>query len=202
MPDQKAVAIVDQDAQARASTEALLEQVGHTVRTFESGAAFLAAQRPGEADCVVLDMGKGGIDGINVLKALAEWENMPPVVVLTAQGAIPEAVEAMKLGAVDFLEKPYPAETFLAAIGGALASGPKRKGAALDPEAVAKVEMLSARQMQVLRGVTSGQPNKIIAYELSLSIRTVEAYRAQLLDRLGVRGTADAVRLALAAGIA
>jgi two-component system response regulator FixJ len=194
------VAIVDHEAQARASTAAILERAGYQVRTFESGDAFLAAGLPCDADCVVLGLRMPGTDGIGVLKVLAECENMPPVLVLTGHGAIPEAVEAIKLGAVDFLEKPYPAETFLEAVSGALSLGPRRKGG-LDPEAVAKVESLSPRQAQVLRGIINGQLNKIIAYDLGLSIRTVEAYRSQVLDKLGVRSTAGAVRLALAAGL-
>jgi two-component system response regulator FixJ len=200
MPNQHAVAIVD-DVAASRSIAALLERADYKVRTFASCDAFLAAQAPGEWDCVVLDMHTPGINGIGLLKALGAAESMTPVLVLTGQGAIAEAVEAMKLGAVDFLEKPYPAETFLEALGRALASGPRRKGPTIDSDAVARIAALSQRQIEVLRGILKGQPNKIIAYELSLSIRTVEAYRAQLLERLGVRGTAAAVRLAVAAGM-
>jgi len=179
----------------------LLERVGYRIRTFESGDAFLAAQLPGDSDCVLLDLRMAGTDGLGVLKALGAWESMPPVLMLTAHGAVPEAVEAMKLGAADFLEKPYPAEALLSAIGAALETGPAGKAAAGDVSAVAKVGQLSPRQRQVLRFMLKGQPNKIIAYELSLSVRTVEAYRAQLLEKLGVRGTAEAVRLAIAAGM-
>jgi two-component system, LuxR family, response regulator FixJ len=199
--DQPLVAIVDHEAQARASTAAILEQAGYQVGTFESGDTFLAAGLPCDADCVVLGLRMPGTDGIGVLKALGECENMPPVLVLTGHGAIPEAVEAMKLGAIDFLEKPYPADTFLEAVGGALELGPRRRGDGIDPAAVAKVESLSRRQAQVLRGIVSGKLNKTIAYDLGLSIRTVEAYRSQVHDKLGVRGTAEAVRLALAAGM-
>jgi len=195
------VAIVDAAAAAGLSTAALLERAGFSVRLFESGDAFLASPRPGDVDCVVLDMGVGGKDGIGLLKALAAWVAMPQVLILTGPGTIPEAVAAMKLGAVDFLEKPYPADSFLEAVTRALASGPNRKAGARDAGAVARIGTLNNRQLQVLRGVIKGQPNKIIAYELSLSIRTVEAYRLQLLDKLGVRGTAETVRLALAAGV-
>jgi two-component system response regulator FixJ len=200
MSDQHKVAIVD-DVAASSSTKALLELAGYGVRTFVSGDEFLAAQPPGDWDCVVLDIHTAGINGIGLLKALGAGKAMPPVLVLTGQGAIAEAVEAMKLGAADFLEKPYPAESFLEAIGRALASGPRRKEVAVDRDAAARIAALPQRQAQVLRGILKGQPNKIIAYELGLSIRTVEAYRAQLLDRLGVRGTAAAVRLAIAAGM-
>ena len=200
MSSRKIIAIVDDDDMVRHSTAALLERAGYKVRTFESGDAFLAAQLPGEFDCVLLDMRMPGTDGLGVLQVLGAWEAMPQVLVLTAHGAVAEAVEAMKLGAADFLEKPYPAETLLGAIGKALASGPS-KAATADASAIAKVGLLSQRQKQVLRGILEGRPNKIIAYELGLSIRTVEAYRAQLLEKLGVRGTAEAIRLAIAAGM-
>jgi two-component system response regulator FixJ len=200
MSNQHGIAIVDDVAAAR-STAALLEGAGYRVGTFESGDSFLATQRPGDWDCVVLDLHTPGIKGIDTLKALGAWESVPPVLVLTAQGAITEAVQAMKLGAFDFLEKPYPAEFFLEAVGEAIASGSRRKAGAVDPEAVARIAALPQRQGQVLRGILKGQPNKVIAYELGLSIRTIEAYRAALLDKLGVRGTAAAVRLAIAAGM-
>jgi two-component system response regulator FixJ len=197
----KVIAIVDDDDMVRRSTAALLERAGYSVRAFESGDAFLAAQLSGESDCVLLDMRMPGTDGLDVLKALGAREAMPQVLVLTAHGAVAEAVEAMKLGAADFLEKPYPAEALLGAIGRALESRTTGKAATADASAVAKVGLLSQRQKQVLGGILKGQPNKIIAYELGLSIRTVEAYRAQLLEKLGVRGTAEAVRLAIAAGM-
>jgi len=200
-PGDHVIAIVDDNEMVRRSTAMLLERVGYRIRTFESGDAFLAAQLPGDSDCVLLDLRMAGTDGLGVLKALGAWESMPPVLMLTAHGAVPEAVEAMKLGAADFLEKPYPAEALLSAIGAALETGPAGKAAAGDVSAVAKVGQLSPRQRQVLRFMLKGQPNKIIAYELSLSVRTVEAYRAQLLEKLGVRGTAEAVRLAIAAGM-
>jgi len=201
VPGDHVIAIVDDNEMVRRSTAMLLERVGYRIRTFESGDAFLAAQLPGDSDCVLLDLRMAGTDGLGVLKALGAWESMPPVLMLTAHGAVPEAVEAMKLGAADFLEKPYPAEALLSAIGAALETGPAGKAAAADVSAVAKVGQLSPRQRQVLRFMLKGQPNKIIAYELSLSVRTVEAYRAQLLEKLGVRGTAEAVRLAIAAGM-
>lgn len=195
------VAVVDDDDAVRKSTTTLLERAGYRVRAFASGDAFLAAQLPGDSDCILLDMRMPGTNGLGVLKALGDWEAMPPVLVLTGHGAVPEAVEAMKLGAADFLEKPYPAQSLLQAIDHAMTARRQQKAGAVDADAAAKVATLSQRQMQVLRGILKGQPNKIIAYELTLSIRTVEAYRAQLLEKLGVRGTADAVRLAIAAGM-
>jgi two-component system response regulator FixJ len=198
---QPVIAVVDDDDAVRRSTSTFLERAGYRVRAFESGDAFLASQFPGDSDCILLDLRMPGTDGLGVLKALGAWEAMPPVLVLTGHGAVREAVAAMKLGAADFLEKPYPAEALLGVIDKALESGPAGKAATVDANAVTRIGLLSPRQMQVLRGILKGQPNKVIAFELGLSIRTIEAYRAQLLEKLGVRGTAEAIRLALAAGM-
>jgi two-component system response regulator FixJ len=198
---QPVVAIVDDDDAVRHSTARFLEGAGYRVREFESGDAFLASQYPGDSDCILLDLRMPGTDGLGVLKSLGGWEAMPRVLVLTGHGAVKEAVEAIKLGAADFLEKPYPADALLSVIAKALLSRPAGKAVAIDAGAAARMSLLSARQMQVLRGVIKGQPNKVIAWELRLSIRTIEAYRAQVLERLGVRGTAEAVRLAAAAGM-
>jgi two-component system, LuxR family, response regulator FixJ len=195
------VAIVEDDQSVRRATATLLEGAGYGVRAFESGDAFLAAQVSGPSDCVLLDMRMPGTDGLGVLQKMSGWETMPAVLVLTGHGAVALAVDAMKLGAVDFLEKPYPAQDLLGAVALALAAGPRLKGGTPDAAAAAKVASLSNRQRQVLKGILQGRPNKIIAYELGLSIRTVEAYRSQLFERLGVRGTAEAVRLAIAAGM-
>lgn len=143
-----------------------------------------------------------GTDGIGVLRILNDREEAPPVLILTGHGDVPLAVQAMKLGAYDFLEKPYGAELLITAIQRAAAEGRRSApGVPVDPEAIAVVQGLSRRQRQVLCGILAGHPNKIIAYEMDLSIRTVESYRAQLLTRLKVRGTAEAVRIALAAGL-
>ena len=127
---------------------------------------------------------------------------MPPVIVITGHGDIPLAVEAMRLGASDFLEKPYSPERLFEAIDKATA--PRADNAdqqAVDRDEKAVLQRLSWRQRQVLAGILCGHPNKIIAFELGLSIRTIEAYRAQLLVRLQLRGTAEVVKFALAAGV-
>ena len=149
---------------------------------------------------ILLDLRMPGSDGLAVLKAVRERDNPPPVIVLTGHGGIREAVEAMRLGAFNFLEKPYPAADLVAAIGQAVATHsemPAQKAA----EVEAAIKSLSERQRQVLCGILQGDANKIIAYRLDLSIRTIEAYRAQLLQKLGVRNTAGAVRAALAANL-
>jgi two-component system response regulator FixJ len=203
MPDETRhlVAIVDDDDAVRRSTATLLERSGYGVRQFVSGDAFLALDDRVDFDCVLLDLQMPGTGGIGILSALQARPLMPAVLVLTGHGAIAKAVEAMKLGAYDFLEKPYPAKSLMEAIGAALAARAQRRAGTVDREAAARISSLSKRQHEVLKGVLDGKQNKVIAYELHLSIRTVEAYRSQLLDKLGVRGTAEAVRLAISAGM-
>lgn len=196
------IAIVDDDDAVRVSTARLLESAGHRVLSFASGDEFLQARLPDHLDCILLDMRMPGLSGLDVLRALGEHEHAPSVLVLTGHGDIPMAVEAMKLGAIDFIEKPYAPKALLAAVDSASEHHEQlRETMAGNREAQALVEALSERQRQVLAGIVKGRPNKLIAYDLDLSIRTVEAYRAQLLDRLGVRSTAEAVRIAIAAGL-
>lgn len=180
---------------------ALLERAGYRLEVFQSGDTFLAAEHSVASDCILIDMDVSGADGLNLLKALRSRACMPPVVMLSSASDVREAVTAMKLGAVDFLTKPSLPTMLLEVIGQAVNAGPIRKAAGLDRDATAKVASLPDRQRQVFEGVVQGKSNKIIAYELDISIRTVEAYRAQSLARLNVRGTADAVRLAMAAGV-
>jgi two-component system response regulator FixJ len=201
MPDAR-IAVVDDDDAIRLSTGSLLEGSGYRTALFASGDDFLAGWSPESMVCVLLDLQMPGLDGLGVLRALAERGESPPVLVITGHGCVSVAVEAMKLGAYDFMEKPYGAEDLLDSVARAVASrsdrGDDRAGRA---RAAALVDSLSARQRQVLLGILKGLPNKIIAFELGLSIRTIEAYRAQLLEKLGARGTAEAVRIALSAGL-
>lgn len=192
------VAIVDDDEAVRSSTGSLLTRAGFRVKSFESGESFLMASSSEPFSFILLDMQMRGMNGLAVLRALDEQAESPPVIVITAHGDIATAVEAMKLGACDFMEKPYEAAALLTRIE-EVQSG-RGAASAAKAEAAALVAALSGRQRQVLDGVVRGLQNKIIAYELKLSIRTVEAYRAQVLLRLGCRGTADVVRLAIAAG--
>ena len=203
MPDFYVVAIVDDDDAVRQSTAGFLKRAGHRVESYTDGTEFLASDLPKDLGCVLLDMRMPGMDGLSVMRAMRERQLAVPILVLTGHGDVPLAVDAMRLGAVDFLEKPYPPGDLLEAVRHACtAPMPVPGGQVVNKQAQAKVAALSARQRAVLFGILKGQPNKIIAWELGLSIRTVEAYRAQMLTKLGVRGTAEAVRLALASGMA
>jgi two-component system response regulator FixJ len=197
-----AIAVVDPDKQARAAASALFRNEGYRVLPFASGEEFLRAGPPDRVTCIVLDISTPDRQGIEVLRRLAERETAPPVVVLTCQADIGLVVEAMKLRAIDLLEKPYQPESLLGAVERAQIQA-SVAGSAWQTrrEAVALVERLTKRQQEVLHGITRGEPNKIIAWKLGLSVRTVESYRAQVLTRLRARNSADAVRIAIAAGI-
>lgn len=196
------ILVVDDDTSVRNATARLLERRAFTVECFESGDAFLAAEIATPPSCILLDVRMPGIDGIGVLRGLRQRGTDIPVIVISGHGDIPLAVEAMREGASDFLEKPYSPDALFEALDRAMAPGQAvQRFNMIDPEASESVRQLSSRQRQVLRGILRGQPNKIIAFELGLSTRTVEAYRAQLFARLGVRSTSEAVKAALAAGL-
>ena len=200
--DPPVVAVIDDDERVRQSTVWLLEGAGYRVLPYVSGDAFLAAEMPERLDVALLDMHMPGRNGLDVLRALAAREDAPSVLVLTGHGDIAMAVEAMKLKAADFLQKPYPPLALLEALEDALAAREQGRAARTpNSRARALVDALPPRQRQVLTGIVRGLANKTIAWELGLSVRTVEDYRAQLLERLGVRCTAEAIRIGLDAGI-
>jgi two-component system response regulator FixJ len=199
----RAIAIVGEGrASADLSTFRLVASAGYLVFNFANAAAFLATDLPQPADCLILDIRMPGAGRLDLLRALAIVQDPPSVLVIADRGEVALAVEAMKLGAVDVLERPCPPEKLIEAIAHACT---QREQSLRDAEArrraVTRVTSLPRRLRQVLHGIAMGRGNKLIAYELALSIRTVEAYRAQLFVRLGVRSTAEAVRLAVAAGI-
>lgn len=201
MATSKVVAIVDDDEAVRESTGALLRSVDFEVELFDSGDAFLEANQD-SFTCILLDMRMPGSDGIEVLCQLGQRDSFPPVVVLTGHGDITLAVEAMKLGAMDFIEKPYEPALLLSALNVAISNRQSRHGKVMpSKEALAALSKLSARQREVLCGMLSGDPNKVMAGKLGLSTRTVEAYRAQMMARLQVRSIAEAIQIALAAGL-
>jgi two-component system response regulator FixJ len=202
MSRSRVIVLVDDDDAVRQATSRLLVRAGNRVLSFPRGDTFLEADLPEDTDCILLDLRMPGLSGIEVLRMLQQRRSFPPVIVLTGHGDVPLAVEAMKLGAVEFLEKPYPPNLLLEVLERVWTRRSRSRAKnAENGKAEACVEKLTRRQRQVLRGVALGQANKMIAYHLGLSIRTVESYRAQVLDKLGVRSTADAVRIAVRAGL-
>jgi two-component system, LuxR family, response regulator FixJ len=197
------ILVVDDDPAVRDSTARILEIAGHRVLSFESGSALVKAGVPEGTDIILLDIMMPGLNGLDTLRALRSGSaDLPPVVVLTGHGDISLAVQAMKLGAVEFIEKPYPMMSLLelvANVDRTPTGGPQN-----DPQrqlAREKVAWLTERQRDVLKGMAIGEPSKVTAYRLDLSVRTVEAYRGHVFDRLGARGIVDAVRIAIHAGL-
>jgi two-component system response regulator FixJ len=196
--------LVDDDDAVRASLHSLLSlQSNLVVRSFRSGDLFLGDAGALDAGVLLLDFHMPGSNGIDVLHALRESDptRFAPVI-LTGEGNVALAVEAMKAGALDFLEKPYEAETLLQVIDGAFSRLAHDSASAAHTEsAKTKIDGLSPRERDVLMGLIEGRANKVIAYELDISPRTVEIYRANLMTKLGVRSLPEALRIAFAAGL-
>ena len=195
--------VVDDDPAVRRSLERLLDAAGFHVVSYQSPAAFLNAASGLSAGCVLLDIRMPGVDGLEVQARLNRLRVNLPVIVMTGHGDVPSAVRAMKAGAVDFLEKPFDDETLLNAIGGAFAKASRLIGG--DREAVRaaqRIATLSPREREVLDALLAGRQNKVIAFDLNISVRTVEVHRARMMERLGTKQFADAIRLAVMATLA
>jgi two-component system response regulator FixJ len=193
---QRSVHVVDDDAAVLRALDLLLDSAGFACVTHGGGASLLAALGNGPyPGCVVTDLRMPEPDGLALLRLLRQREAAPPVIVMTAHGDISTAVQAMKLGAYDFLEKPFQESALLRAVEGALA----RPSSQLSTEAVdasRRIEALSPRERQVLELLLEGKPNKVIAQMLSLSPRTVEVHRGRVMARLGVHSVAEAMQVA------
>jgi two-component system response regulator FixJ len=199
MSDERTVYVLDDDAAVCRSLERLLDSASFVSVTFQHPDEFLAKAGTFTKGCVLLDLRLPGTDGIEVMEALHRIRNDLPVIVMTAQGDIQVAVRAMKAGAIDFLEKPYGEETLLGAIEAALASGGASVRAKEIADATRRVDALSPREREVLEALIDGQSNKVIAHQLGLSVRTVEVHRARMMERLGMRQLAEALRLGIMA---
>ena len=199
----RTVHVVDDDEAVRRSLERLLDAAGFHVVSYQSPTAFLNTASGLSAGCVLLDIRMPGVDGLEVQSRLNRLRVNLPVIVMTGHGDVPSAVRAMKAGAVDFLEKPFDDETLLNAIGGAFAKASRLIGG--DREAVRaaqRIATLSPREREVLDALLAGRPNKVIAFDLNISVRTVEVHRARMMERLGTKQFADAIRLAVMATLA
>lgn len=194
--------IVDDDEAVRDSLQILLETEGFRTEVFASALAFLdarAAERPG---CLLADVRMPDMSGLELQEKLVERRLDLPVIIITGHGDVPMAVRAMKAGAVDFIEKPFSDTTMLDAVRRALATvGRAESDRALAADAVARLETLTPRERQVLEHLVMGQPNKIIAFELDISPRTVEIHRARVMEKMQAQSLSHLVRLALAAKV-
>jgi two-component system response regulator FixJ len=194
-----AVFVVDDDEAMRDSLDFLLSSAGCAVRTFEAAERLLEALTDSNCGCVVSDVRMPGVDGLELLRRIKAARPSLPVVIITGHGDVPLAVEAMKLGAADFVEKPFDDERLIGVVQAALAGAPRDA----DPgnEIGARVASLSPRERQVLDGLVSGLSNKAIARNYDISPRTIEVYRANLMVKMQAGSLSDLVRMAMRAGL-
>jgi two-component system response regulator FixJ len=201
MSDAPTIHVIDDDDAARDSLQFLLETAGHRARTYETAESFMSQLPREENGCVITDVRMPGMSGIELLKMLKAREFPFPVIVITGHGDIPLAVEAMREGASDFLEKPYNDEALLQSIARALGAS---KSAAKTDEAKAeilrRIGELSGRETEVMAGLVAGKSNKVIAIDLEISPRTVEIYRANVMSKMNADSLPALVRMAIAAG--
>ncbi|GAA0021876.1 response regulator transcription factor [Bradyrhizobium sp. B024] len=202
MAAERFIYIIDDDPAIRRSLERLLDAVGFQVASYATPKAFLDVAGSLLGGCVLLDLRMPEMDGFEVYARLRLINPDLPVIVVTAQGDVQTAVRAMKAGAVDFIEKPYSDDALIAAIESALKTSAAEGRADDIATAAALINTLSPRERQVLEALVAGQPNKVIAFGLGISVRTVEVHRSRMMDRLGVHQFAEAVRLFVLASFA
>jgi two-component system response regulator FixJ len=195
----RVVYIVDDDPAVRRSLERLLDAADFQTVSYATPKAFLQMAASLPVGCALVDIRMPEMSGLEVQEQLRLMKAELPVILVTGQGDVPSAVRAMKAGAVDFIEKPYSDDALIAAIELALKHGVRMSRTHAIAAAVALIATLSARERQVLDALVAGQPNKIIAFHLRISVRTVEVHRARMMDRLGVSQLGEAVRLAVLA---
>jgi len=195
------VHVIDDDADVRQSLAFLLSTAGLAVRVHESGSAFLKVLPEVQEGCIVTDLRMPGVDGIELQRRLADAGVKLPVIVMTGHGDVALAVEAMKAGAVDFIEKPFVDDVLIAAIKTALSRrAGDRERQARAAEVRDRMKLLSERERQVMEGLVAGKPNKIIAHDLGISARTVEIYRANVMTKMQADSLSTLVRLVLLEG--
>ncbi|MGI9317568.1 MAG: response regulator transcription factor [bacterium] len=194
------VYVVDDDDAVRDSLLELLDSVGIEGVGFPSAKEFLTGCNLNPGGCLVLDIRMPGMSGLDLQKQLAESNNSLPIIFITGHGDVPMAVEAMKRGAVEFIQKPFRDQDLLDAIHAALESSDKEKSAVDEQqETLKRIESLTDREKEVLNWVVNGHPNKVIAIELGISQRTVENHRAHVMEKMNVRTTANLIKQVLMA---
>jgi len=201
MATERIVHFVDDDQAVRRSLGQLLYSADFEYVAYESAVAFLEAAPGISAGCVLLDVKMPEIDGLAVQGQLSHLGFNLPVIVITGHGDVSIAVAAMKGGAVDFIEKPFDDKRLFASIEAALTNSGRGRKDREAVEAAERIATLSPRERQVLYALVAGRPSKVIAHDLGISVRTVEVHRARMLERLGTRRLAEAIRLAVLADL-
>ena len=201
MAEKAKVYVIDDDEAMRDSLQFLLESSGFDVTLFDSAQGFLDALAGLAFGCVVSDVRMPGIDGIELLKRMKAARSSCPIVIMTGHGDVPMAVETMKLGAIDFLEKPFEDERLTTMIESAIRQAePTARDEAVTQDIAARIATLSPRERQVMDGLMAGLSNKLIAREYEISPRTIEVYRANVMTKMGANSLSELVRLAMRAG--
>ena len=201
MPTEAVVHVIDDDDAVRESLSFLLETADYAVHAYDSATAFLAKLDRAEPGCIITDVRMPGMTGLELVRALKERDCAMPVIVITGHGDVPLAVEAMREGVVDFIEKPFSDDTILASLQNARER--RREEGAQSHELIEirkRLASLSTRERQVLDGIVAGQANKVVAIELGISPRTVEVYRANLMSKMHATSLSELVRMAIQAG--
>jgi two-component system response regulator FixJ len=198
MNENPVVHIVDDDEAVRQSLAFMLSSAGLAVRLYDSAKVFLDGLDTSQSGCLITDIRMPEITGLELLHHMKARALCMPAIVITGHGDVPLAVEAMKAGAVDFIEKPFEEEAILGAVKAALEKSEEEDNLA---EVSARLATLSERERQVLEGLVAGQPNKVIAASHGISPRTVEVYRANVMTKMQARSLSELVRMAVLAHV-
>ena len=200
--NERIIHLVDDDEAIRRSAGFMLKTSGYVVKAYASGVELMKEAKDLAPGCILLDVRMPGMDGLEVQQVLQERGIGFPVIVMTGHGDVGVAVQAMKAGAVDFIEKPFEKATLISAIEeGFSRLEQSGRSQARAEEAKVRLQALTPRERDVLEGLVRGHPNKTIAYDLDISPRTVEIHRANLMSKLGVASLSEALRIAFAAGL-
>lgn len=198
MSAEQTVFVVDDDAEVRDAMKLLMNSVGLQVETYASGEDYLDRFEPARPGCLLLDVRMKGISGLDVQERLSLESIHPPIIIITGHGDVPMAVRAVKAGAIDFIEKPFNEQELLDSVHRAIELDGKHRGRALRlADISARMEHLTPREREILDLVVAGKRNKEIATELGISLSTVEAHRARVMEKMHAESLSDLMRMAL-----
>jgi len=200
MPANAIVHLIDDDEDFRKSLAFLLGTAGLAVKIYESANQFLERYDGSQAGCIVSDVRMPGMDGLRFLQRLKEMDVKLPVVIMTGHADVAMAVQAMKAGAIDFIEKPFSDESMLAAIRSAMSRTDNGRPVAEIEVIRSRLATLTSREREILDALLAGHPNKTIAYDLGVSARTVEVHRANVMTKMAATSFAELVRMTISAG--
>ena len=198
MPSEPVVHVIDDDESVRESLAFLLDCSGIPTRTYESAVQFLDAAPSHERGCIITDVRMPEISGMELVALLKSRGTTDPVIVITGHADVPMAIQALHAGVCDFIEKPFSDEAILIAVRSALAKQQTLSEKELEREEVgSRLARLSGREREVMEGLVEGKANKVIAYDLDISARTVEVYRANVMTKMGARSLSELVRMVM-----